>query len=94
MSGTYPVADTTATPVSRGSRTSTAATRFTASCVRSSFPQSLGCVEMPLLANAQHLWPYTPIVPPSAFYRRSSREAGLGDRYDDALVRHLRTNAQ
>jgi hypothetical protein len=24
------------------------------------FPQSLGCVEMPF-ANAQHLWPYTPI---------------------------------
>jgi len=27
------------------------------------FPQSLGCVEMPF-ANAQHLWPYTPIGTP------------------------------
>jgi len=93
MSGTYPVADTTATRIPWVSyfHGGDALHGFLRS--QYGFPQSLGCVEMPF-ANAQHLWPYTRSVPPSAFYRRSSREAGLGDRYDDALVRHLRTNAQ
>jgi len=68
MSGTYPGVRHYSDPVSRGSRTSTAATRFTVLRSQYGFPQSLGCVEMPF-ANAQHLWPYTPIGTPSAFYR-------------------------
>ena len=48
MSGKNPDGCTTTIPGSRGSATSTAATRCTASSARSyGFPQSLGCVEMP-----------------------------------------------